>query len=462
MPKKAVIYLRQSVAKEDSISLELQEYACTTYAKQQGYNIVAVEADPGISGRTWKRPAVQRVMDMVESKRADVIILWKWSRLSRSRLDWAVAADRVESAGGRIESATEAVDVSTSTGRLARGMLTEFAAFESERIGDTWKEAHARRVNSGKPATGKPRFGYQYNRQDGFTPDPVTGPVLAEMYRRYNAGESVYSLVAWANAGPSRPVTGYGPAGDGLWSTRTLRRVLDNGFAAGLFTSNGELHQGIHEPLITMEEWATYKARRESRRVHRRTERSPYLLSGMLRCSCGATMTGGLFGADRSPKYRCSAASNKRAHPGGYVMMSLVESAVLTWLEETANTLDSEAAAQREPVASSDQAASLISAKLLTIESRLDKLTNKLLDGTIPQETYERLRDELQVQKKALESAVIAAQGTAVKDSEVVDTVRNWGSIDVGARRDLLSRLIEYVEVKPGRPRAVIQIIPRW
>ena len=143
-------------------------------------------------------------------------------------------------------------------------------------------------------------------------------------------------------------------------------------------------------------------------------------------------------------------------------MMSLVESAVLTWLEETADTLDSEAAAQREPVASSDQAASLISAKLLTIDSRLDKLTNKLLDGTIPQETYERLRDELQVQKKALESAVIAAQGTAVKDSEVVDTVRNWGSIDVGARRDLLSRLIEYVEVKPGRPRAVIQIVPRW
>lgn len=462
MPKKAVIYLRQSVAKEDSISLELQEYACTTYAKQQGYSIVAVEADPGISGRTWKRPAVQRVMDMVESKRADVIILWKWSRLSRSRLDWAVAADRVESAGGRIESATEAVDVSTSTGRLARGMLTEFAAFESERIGDTWKEAHARRVNSGRPATGKPRFGYQYNREEGFTPDPVTGPILAEMYRRYNAGESVYSLVAWANAGPSRPVTGYGPAGDGLWSTRTLRRVLDNGFAAGLFTSNGEMHKGIHEPLISQEEWATYQARRETRRVHRRSERSPYLLSGMLRCSCGATMTGGLFGSNRTPKYRCSAAAMKRAHPGGYVMMSLVEAAVLTWLEETADSLDSEAVAQRKPVVPADEAIKLIATKLLSVESRLDKLTNKLLDGTIPQSTYERLRDELQTQRKDLESAATASQAATVTDSDVVDTVRNWDNIDVAARRDLLSRLIEYVEVKPGRPRAVIQIIPRW
>lgn len=462
MPKRAVIYLRQSVAKEDSISLELQEYACTTYAKQQGYNIVAVEADPGISGRTWKRPAVQRVMDMVESKRADVIILWKWSRLSRSRLDWAVAADRVESAGGRIESATEAVDVSTSTGRLARGMLTEFAAFESERIGDTWKEAHARRVNAGQPANGKPRFGYQYTRGEGFTPDPVTGPILTEMYRRYNSGESVYSLVAWANAGPSRPVTGYGPAGDGLWSTRTLRRVLDNGFAAGLFTSRGEQHQGIHEPLITMEEWATYKARREARRVHRRSERSPYLLSGMLRCSCGSTMTGGLFGSGRVPKYRCTAASTKRTHPGGYVMMSLVEAAVLAWLEETAASLDSAAVEQRDPVVSSDQAASLISAKLLTLESRLDKLTNKLLDGTIPQETYERLRDELQTQKKGLESAITASQAAPVMGADVVDTVRNWDKIEVEARRDLLSRLIEYVEVKPGRPRAVIQIIPRW
>ena len=59
-------------------------------------------------------------------------------------------------------------------------MLVEFAAFESERIGDQWKEAHSRRVRNGLPATGKPRFGYR-RAGEGFEPDPETGPLLAEM-----------------------------------------------------------------------------------------------------------------------------------------------------------------------------------------------------------------------------------------------------------------------------------------
>lgn len=461
MKARAVIYLRQSVAREESISLELQETACRTYANQHGYGVVAVEADPGISGRTWNRPAVQRVMGMVEAKEADVIILWKWSRLSRSRLDWAVAADRVETAGGRIESATEAVDVSTSTGRLARGMLTEFAAFESERIGDTWKEAHARRVRNGLPANGKPRFGYQYDRDTGFTPDPVTGPVLQEMYRRYNSGESFYSLVGWANAGPTRPVTGYGVSQHGMWSARTLRRVLDNAFAAGYITHQGQLHPGAHEPLITPEEWATYRARRETRRVMRNTERSPYLLSGMIRCACGSPMNAGLFGSARQPKYRCKAAGEQRRHTGGYVTTSTVEPAVLEWLREFADGLEAEASSQRAPVRRTDPTKA-VAKKLLAVEARLDSLTLKLIDGTIPQGTYERLRDELMTQKATLESAIIQAQVPRPDVHGLRDTVLAWDTLDVYTQRDTLSRLINYVEVTPGRPRGTVRIIPKW
>ncbi len=38
---------------------------------------------------------------MIEDGRADVIVVWRWSRVSRNRLDWAVAVDRVKTAGGR-------------------------------------------------------------------------------------------------------------------------------------------------------------------------------------------------------------------------------------------------------------------------------------------------------------------------------------------------------------------------
>jgi Site-specific recombinases, DNA invertase Pin homologs len=463
---KAVLYLRQSVAREESISLELQETAGRAYAKQQGYQVVAVESDPGISGRTWKRPAVVRVMAMIEDGSADVIVLWKWSRLSRSRLDWAVAADRVETAGGRIESATEPLDVSTSTGRLARGMLTEFAAFESERIGDVWKESHARRVNQGLPANGKPRFGYQYTRADGFAPDPVSGPVLAEMYRRYNSGQSVYSLVQWANEGPTRPVTGYGPSGDGLWSARTIRRILDQGFGAGYITRHGERIPGAHQPVITTEEFEEYLARRETRRVSRRSERSEYLLSGLIRCACGSTMNAGLFGSGRTAKYRCKAANEKRAHTGGYVATTVVEDAVLEWLRGIADDItqaaqDLPAPPTKTPVTNRE---AVLRRKLVKLGARMDNLTLKLVDGTIPQDSYERLRDQTKTEMATTEAQLrnLAVSEAKPPAAIVPDLLANWDILPVAVRRDMLSRLIHPVLVKPGRPRSMVAVAGLW
>ena len=48
---------------------------------------------------------------MIEHGQADAIVVWRWSRVSRNRLDWAVAVDRVEAAGGALESATEAARI---------------------------------------------------------------------------------------------------------------------------------------------------------------------------------------------------------------------------------------------------------------------------------------------------------------------------------------------------------------
>lgn len=462
---RAILYLRQSISREDSISLELQETAGRAHAKQQGYQVVGVESDPGISGRTWNRPAVQRVMAMIEAKEADVIVLWKWSRLSRSRLDWAVAADKVETAGGRIESATEPLDVSTSTGRLARGMLTEFAAFESERIGDVWKEAHARRVAQGRPANGKPRFGYAYTREAGFTPDPISGPVLTQAYRRYITGESFYSLTAWLNDGPTRPVTGYGPQTNGYWTTTTIRRVMDNGFAAGYFTRHGERVQGIHEALITEQEWDEYQVRRDSRRVHRSGEKSEYLLTGLVFCAlCGSGMYANIFGHDRTVKYRCSGVAEKRIHTGGYMMASALEADVFIWIQGLAEEITLAAKAQPTIKHTTTDPTPRLRRALIKVESRLDTLTLRLLDGTVPQDAYERTRDTLLGERRGIEVQLRVERVELAKPAPalVPDLVANWDLLPLHARRDMLKRLIARVEVTPGRPRGTTSVIPLW
>lgn len=449
------------------ISPELQLASIEQHCERLGYVIVETITDLDLTGRFWRRRQVERAIRLIEAGEADVLVVWKVSRVSRNRKDWAIAVDRVEGVGGRMESATEPMDTTTSSGRFARGMLAELAAFESERIGEQWKETHERRVRQGLPANGKPRFGYQYDRAAGFTPDPVTGPVLRELYERYLSGQSVYSLVKFLNDGPTRPVTGYGVSGDGLWSARTIRRILDQGFGAGYITRHGERIQGSHPAVINSAQWDEYLSRRETRRVNRRIERSTYLFSGLIRCSCGSSMNAGLFGSARTAKYRCKAAAEKRSHVGGYVMAKLVESAVLEQLAEWAAGIDAEAAEASKMTAQTASASDRVkelARQVANLDSKLDQLTLKMLDGTVPQDSYARLRDELAVQKAPLEASLRSASVAVTKPptSLVPELLENWALLPVETRRDILSRLIRFIEVNPGRPRAVITVHSAW
>jgi DNA invertase Pin-like site-specific DNA recombinase len=402
-------------------------------------------------------------MDMIDRREADVIVLWKWSRLSRSRLDWAVAADRVESAGGRIESATEPLDTTTSTGRFARGMLTEFAAFESERIGDVWRESHSRRIRNGLPANGKPRFGYIYERGHGFIPHPIEAPVLGETFRRYIGGESVYSLIQWLNLGPTRPVSGYGIKSDGLWSDRTLRRVMDSGFAAGLISSHGELIPGAHEPIITGDEWDAYREARQRRRSYRRTERSEYVFSGLVWCSCGSKMHAGQFGAQRIPKYRCKDAHEKRTHVGGYVSETVIESAVLEHLETLAHRVNEEISANVQGSKPKRSSTLSIDRQIALVAGKMETLAEKLINPGIPHDTYIRLRDKYEMERKALEmqrlSVTVEESFTPAKI--VPDLLANWEQMRIPEKREILRALISRIQVTPGRPKSVVEITPK-
>lgn len=465
---RAILYLRQSISREDSISLELQEQAGRQYCAQRDYEVVGVEADPGISGRTWNRPAVLRTMASIEASEADVIVLWKWSRLSRSRKDWALAIDKVESAGGRIESATEQVDVTTSTGRFARGMLAEFAAFESERIGDTWKEAQRRRVAQGKPANGRKRFGYDYTRENGFTPHPEEGPALVELYRMFLAGHSKRDLVSYLNTTGIKPDHGYSSVVAETWSAATIMGILDNPFATGRFRYGGQVHQGIHEPLIPEGMWQEYQSRRRDRVKRSRAESTEYLLTGFIYCGiCGSKAYGGRpkpkTGSRGAVTYSCKQASYYQLHKGGYVKESRIMEHLLPWLETIAQEINDRAAQQPATATPTDPKPGIRRA-LIKVDRKRDALTGKMLDGLVPDDVYQRLLADLDADKARLTERLedLAAAVRADDGQRTADLIRDWPSMPVHAQRELLSRLIGKIVYTAQRPDLAVQIIAKW
>lgn len=456
-PPRAVLYLRQSVSRDDSISLALQESAGREHCARHGYQVVAVESDPGVSGRTWQRPAVQRTIAMIEDGQADVIVLWKWSRLSRSRRDWAIAADKVDVAGGRIESATEAVDVTTATGRLARGVLTEFAAFESDRIGEVWKEVHESRVQRGLVPNGNRRFGYQLNPETGVhEPHPTEAPVVRWAYERYVAGESPATIAEALNNRGHRTVKG------GPWSAEAVIDYLAAGFGAGVLRWRGQTYPGAHETIIDADLWQAFQDRRAARAATPpRRRASRYLLSGLVYCAaCGQRMHAntGTYG----PNFRCKRRSlygPEHGCTGGYVQQRVVEVAVREWVAAYAGDVERAAARAEASVAVQVTAEAeqrrLVDA-LKRVDASLQRLTVQLAEGLVPAEAYTAARDEL-LGKRAVMTSELEASGRDVRAAAVDrgavarSLVEEWDDLPMEVVRTMLGQLIERVEVTTRR-----------
>lgn len=472
------------------VSPELQVTAITDYCASRGYQLADIVEGIDESGSqrrsSWWRKLDEAVA-AVEGGSYDGIVVWKFSRTARHRLKWAVALDRVEVAGGILESATEQFDTSTSAGRFARGMVAEMNAFEAERIGEVWKEALDRRVRTGRPHSGRPRWGYVYDKAEKLhKPHPEQGPVLADLYRRYVAGESIYHLIKWLNSHGWRGNLG------NPWSDNTLRKVLDSGFAAGYFLAGGDpkvgikptLHKGIHEPLISEDLWQAYlDARAARRKVPPRNEGSGYLLSGLVRCArCGSMMTA--YKEDPSRRYdnrrgksyatkgmrlawRCRRCPELGRGPSGYIASERVEAVVLEHVRGMAALVDQDAAgkvvvdARRTLLEVETDRLAREGAKL---QEALIRLAVSNAENPLPPAVYAQSKADLE-SRAADVAAALEATGSqarrateepAKKAAELRDV---WDELPVPHRREILRGLIDCVLVRSSRTDPFLRVV---
>ena len=80
------IYLRLSKDDEragESLSIENQRRILTNYVREQGWTIYDEYVDDGISGTSFERPGVQRLLDDAKNGRINLIICKDLSRFGR-------------------------------------------------------------------------------------------------------------------------------------------------------------------------------------------------------------------------------------------------------------------------------------------------------------------------------------------------------------------------------------------
>ena len=84
------------------------------------------------SGGRWDRPQLHRALDHL--REGDVLVVWKLDRLSRSLKDLLHVLEKITEVKAGFRSLTEAIDTTTSAGRMMLQMLGAFAEFERSMV----------------------------------------------------------------------------------------------------------------------------------------------------------------------------------------------------------------------------------------------------------------------------------------------------------------------------------------
>ena len=129
------IYARQSVFKEDSLSIDTQIETCRAEVerREKGADIKVYE-DRGYSGKNTARPQLKNLMEEIENNRIDKVIVYKLDRISRNVVDFYNLYDFMNKHHCDFVSVKDEFDTSSSIGRLLIGILINFAQMERENI----------------------------------------------------------------------------------------------------------------------------------------------------------------------------------------------------------------------------------------------------------------------------------------------------------------------------------------
>lgn len=152
------IYARQSVDKEDSISIESQIELCL---REVGNNPYRVFRDKGYSGKNTERPDFQDMMAAVRAGGARRIIVYRLDRISRSVLDFANVISELQKYGVEFVSITERFDTSTPIGKAMLMIVMVFAQLERETIQQRVMDAYRSRSRKGYYMGGRVPYGFE-------------------------------------------------------------------------------------------------------------------------------------------------------------------------------------------------------------------------------------------------------------------------------------------------------------
>jgi len=233
----AAIYVRVSTQDQaqHGFSLDAQQEALENYAKALGYEVCKVYKDAGKSAKDLKRPEMIKLLEDAENKKFSAIFIYKLDRFSRSLKDLILTIDKLKEWNIDFVSLQDKIETTSASGKLMFHVISAFAEFERNIIGDRTKFGMARKASEGGFITKAPR-GYKLVSKSLII-DPEQEQEVREIFKKY-----LETDISLTQLGKQHNMT-----------TAGIKKLLLNTTYIGDVKFAGQIHKGTHTPIINPE-----------------------------------------------------------------------------------------------------------------------------------------------------------------------------------------------------------------
>jgi len=155
----AAVYVRVSTTEQatQGFSLNAQQEALENYAKALGYDVFKIYRDEGRSAKDLKRPEMTQMLADAEAGKFSAIFTYKLDRFSRSLKDLILTIDKLKDLGIDFVSLQDKIETASASGKLMFHIISAFAEFERNIIGDRTKFGMHRKAREGGFITRAPK-----------------------------------------------------------------------------------------------------------------------------------------------------------------------------------------------------------------------------------------------------------------------------------------------------------------
>lgn len=328
---KCYMYTRVSTAVQvEGFSLDAQRDRIMRYADGNDFKIVGEYCDAGKSGKNMAgRPQFKQMLDDIESGKDEVefVLVFKLSRFGRNAADVLTSLQFMQTYGVNLICVDDSIDSSKDSGKLIISVLSAVAEIERENILVQTMEGRRRKAEEGKWNGGFAPYGYELIKGELHIVEDEAELIRLIFKQFITTNMGINGVAKWLNDQGYKKKLRQNNKLEGF-TTHFVKGVLDNPVYYGMIAFGRRktekikgtvnethvvksddyiLQKGIHEAIITEEEWKVARAKRE--RTGGRNEKKfaldhAHILSGLIKCPvCGAGLTANFSRKHSKDKY---------------------------------------------------------------------------------------------------------------------------------------------------------------